>query len=160
HTPEREQSAGRSWRTLGQLITTLPPAVIMVVLLAFVLVPPYPKGEPGHSVSSIGDLIQANLESLTPHIVWPPGKAPPTTIVSFDPSLTNTIVSSRLVIAFLLILALIARRGMPLVPHPVQNAVELGWERLENWAVSLGGDGARRHIPLFAAFFLFILFSN
>jgi F-type H+-transporting ATPase subunit a len=159
-TPEPDASAGRAWPSVRQVITILIPAVIVVDILAFVLVPPYPKGEPGHGVSSIGDLIQANLESLTPHIVWPPGKAPPTTIVSFDPSVTNTIVSSWLIIAFLLILALIARRGMTLVPHPVQNAVELGWESLENWAVSLGGEGARRHIPLFAAFFLFILFSN
>ena len=46
------------------------------------------------------------------------------------------------------------------VPGRLQNAVEFIWEALENWAVSLGGPDARRHIPLFAAFFLFILFSN
>ena len=49
---------------------------------------------------------------------------------------------------------------MSLVPGGVQNAVEFAWESLENWAMSLGGPGARKHIPLFTAFFLFILFSN
>ena len=136
------------------------PAVIVLDILAFVFVPPYPKEQPGQPVSGIGDLILANLESLTPHIVWPPGKAAPTSIVSFDPSLTNTIVTSWLVMAFLLIVALLARRGMTLVPHRIQNAVEYAWEALENWATSLGGEDARRHIPLFVAFFLFILFSN
>ena len=36
----------------------------------------------------------------------------------------------------------------------------MAYEGLESWAVGLGGDGVRRHIPLFVAFFLFILFSN
>jgi F-type H+-transporting ATPase subunit a len=49
---------------------------------------------------------------------------------------------------------------MKLIPRPVQNAVEFIYESLENFAVSLGGPGARAHVPLFAAFFLFILFSN
>jgi F-type H+-transporting ATPase subunit a len=136
------------------------PAVIVLDILAFLFVPPYPKDQPGQPVGGIGDLILANLESLTPHIVWPEGKAAPTAIVSFDPSLTNTIVTSWLVIAFLLIVALLARRGMKLVPGLLQNAVEYAWESLENWAVSLGGEAARRHIPLFIAFFLFILISN
>ena len=136
------------------------PAVIVLDVLAFLFVPPYPKEQPGRPVTGIGDLIQANLEALTPHIVWPPGKAAPTSIVSFDPSLTNTLVTSWLVIAVLLIVALLARRRMALVPHRIQNAVEYAWEALENWAVSLGGEDARRHVPLFVAFFLFILLAN
>ena len=42
-------------------------------------------------------------------------------------------------------------------PAAERRRVHLG--ELENWAVSLGGPAARRHIPLFAAFFLFILFE-
>jgi F-type H+-transporting ATPase subunit a len=150
---EKQPSRRPLWRILI-------PAVIVLDVLAFVFVPPYPKDAPGKPVTGIGDLILANLEGLTPHIVWPEGKAAPTSIVSFDPSLTNTLVSSWLVMAFILVVALLARRDMGLVPHRVQNVVEYAWEALENWAVSLGGEGARRHVPVFAAFFLFILFSN
>jgi F-type H+-transporting ATPase subunit a len=156
-TQEAEAASAPTRRPLWRILL---PAVVILDILAFLFVPPYPKEQPGQPVTGIGDLILANLESLTPHIVWPPGKAAPTGIVSFDPSITNTIVTSWLVIAFLLIVALLARRGMTLVPGRLQNAVEYAWEALENWAVSLGGEGARRHIPLFIAFFLFILFSN
>ena len=47
-----------------------------------------------------------------------------------------------------------------LVPGGLQNFVEWAWESLDNWAISLGGEESRRHVPLFAAFFLFVLFSN
>ena len=62
--------------------------------------------------------------------------------------------------ALLLVVFVVAGRMIKEVPGRLQNAVEFIWESLENWAVSLGGPDARRHIPLFAAFFLFILFSN
>jgi F-type H+-transporting ATPase subunit a len=65
-----------------------------------------------------------------------------------------------LVMGLLLIVFVAAGRMIKDVPGRLQNAVELIWESLENWAVSLGGEGGRRHIPLFAAFFLFILLSN
>ena len=39
-------------------------------ILAFFLVPPFPKGEPGQPVAGIGDLISANLELPAPHVVW------------------------------------------------------------------------------------------
>jgi F-type H+-transporting ATPase subunit a len=136
------------------------PAIIVLDVLAFVFVPPYPIDQPGKPVSGIGDLILANLEPLTPHILWPEGKAGPSSLVSFDPSITNTIFTSWLVIALLLLFVVIARGAMALIPGRPQNVVEWAWEGLENWAVSLGGEDARRHVPVFVAFFLFILFSN
>jgi F-type H+-transporting ATPase subunit a len=136
------------------------PAIVIIDVLAFTFVPPYPVDEPGTPVSGISDLILANLEPLTPHIIWPADKAAPTSLVSFDPSITNTILTSWLVIAFLLIFLVIARGALALVPGRLQNTAEWAWEALENWAVSLGGEDARRHIPVFVAFFLFILFSN
>jgi F-type H+-transporting ATPase subunit a len=136
------------------------PAIIVLDVLAFVFVPPYPVDQPGKPVSGISDLILANLEPLTPHIIWPADKAAPTSLVSFDPSITNTIFTSWLVIAVLLIFLVVARGAMALIPSRLQNTVEWAWEGLENWAVSLGGEDARRHIPVFVAFFLFILISN
>ena len=135
-------------------------AVLIFDVLATLFVPPYPKGEPGQPVESIGDLINANLELPAPHVVYPVGHHSPSGIVFWDVSISNTIFTMWLVIAVILVIALVARLMLRAEPGRFQNFVEWAWEGLENWAVGLGGDGARRHIPLFVAFFIFILFAN
>jgi F-type H+-transporting ATPase subunit a len=138
-------------------------AVIAVDVAAAILVPPFPIGHPGEPVAGIGDLIGANLEFPAPHVVWPPaveGEHHETPLISADVSITNTLLTMWIVMAVLLLVFIIAGRRLKDVPGRLQNAVEFIWEALENWAISLGGPDARRHIPLFAAFFLFILFSN
>jgi F-type H+-transporting ATPase subunit a len=141
------------------LIIGLIAGVIIFDILVWLLVPPFPAGQPGRSVTGIGDLISANLHFPAPHVLWPGGQhALP--ILSFDVSITDSLATMWLVIGILLLVFIVAGRMIRDVPGRLQNAVEFIWESLENWAVSLGGEGARRHIPLFAAFFLFILFSN
>jgi F-type H+-transporting ATPase subunit a len=135
-------------------------AVVALDVLAFFFVPPYPKDQPGEPVSSIGDLITANLELPAPEVVYPPGHESPPGIAFWDVSITNTIVTTWLVIAVILIVALVARLTLQRMPGRFQNFVEWAWEGLEGWATGLGGENARRHIPLFVAFFLFILISN
>ena len=150
------------------LILALIGAIIAIDVLAFIFVPPFPLGKPGEPITGIGDLIMANLEFPAPHIVWEQHPAPagehhelPLIATGFDNiSFTNTHLTMVIVMAVLLIVFFIAGRMLKPVPGRLQNAVEFIWESLENWAVSLGGPDARRHIPLFAAFFLFILFSN
>jgi F-type H+-transporting ATPase subunit a len=46
------------------------------------------------------------------------------------------------------------------IPRGLQNLVEWGYELLEDFGTSIGGRDAARHIPIYAAFFLLILFSN
>jgi F-type H+-transporting ATPase subunit a len=136
---------------------------IVLDVLAYFLVPPYPKGEPGAPVAGIGDLISANLELPAPHIAFdfdPAHAADPAAIVAFHPSISSSILTTWIVMAVVLILAFLATRGMKLIPRGAQNAVEAIYEQLEDFAVSLGGAPARAHVPLFAAFFVFILFSN
>ena len=142
-------------------------AIIAFDIAAFVLVPPFPKGQPGQPIGGIGDLIEANLEFPAPEIVWPVEVDDAGEIihhelplVGFDVSIPNTIFTMWIVMVLLLLVFIVAGRMLRPVPGRLQNAVEFIWESLENWAVSLGGQDARRHIPLFAAFFLFILFSN
>lgn len=136
-------------------------AVIGLDVLASIVLPPFPIGEPGEPISGIGDLIMANLEFPAPHVVWTPsGETHSLPIVSADVSITNTLLTMWIVMAVLLLVFSVAGRRLKPVPGRLQNALEFAWEGLENWAVSLGGADARRHIPLFAAFFLFILFSN
>ena len=135
-------------------------AVLVLDVLAAFFVPPYPKGSPGKQVTGISDLITANLELPAPEVVIPAGHESPPGIAFFDVSITNTLVSMWIVMAIILVVALIARLGLQRVPGRLQNLVEWAWEGLEGWATGLGGEPARRHVPLFVAFFLFILFSN
>jgi F-type H+-transporting ATPase subunit a len=140
------------------LILGLVGAIIAIDILAFFVLPPFPLGRPGEPIGGIGDLIMANLEFPAPHVVWSPSGE--THGGLFEVSITNTLLTMWLVMGLLLIVFVAAGRMIKDVPGRLQNAVEFIWESLENWAVSLGGEGGRRHIPLFAAFFLFILFSN
>jgi F-type H+-transporting ATPase subunit a len=154
--------ATRSSRRRNAIILIV--AVIVLDILAVMFVPPAVKGEPTKTAGSIGDLIQANLELPHPEVVFDLDKSvshDPAAIVFVDPTISNTILTMWLVIAVLVIVALVARVGLHGgVPGRLQNVVEWAWEALESWAVGLGGETARRHIPLFVAFFLFILFSN
>jgi F-type H+-transporting ATPase subunit a len=157
-TPDLTEPARSSNRRRNAIILVV--AVLVLDVLAVLFVPPYPKGEPNKPVSGIGDLITANLELPAPEVVIPAGHESPPGIAFFDVSITNTLVSMWIVMAIILAIALVARLGLKGSPGRLQNLVEWAWEGLEGWATGLGGEPARRHVPLFVAFFLFILFSN
>jgi F-type H+-transporting ATPase subunit a len=138
-------------------------AVIVLDIVAFIFVPPFPPGQPGVPVSGIGDLIQANLEFPAPHVVYdlaPNDHVPEGALVFNHASITSTIFTMWWVMLFLIVGLIALTRGLKLMPGRAQNLVEWAYESLENWAVALGGPPARRHVPLFATFFLFILFAN
>src|SRR5215212_4455125 len=82
---------------------------IVLDTVAFLLVPPFPKGAPGQSISGIGDLISANLELPAPHVVLdlhPAHPADPTAIVTSHPSISAPILTTWIVMAIVLILAI------------------------------------------------------
>jgi F-type H+-transporting ATPase subunit a len=137
-------------------------AVVVLDIVAAIVVPPYPKDSPGQPITGIGDLITANLELPAPHVVYdfapddPVGGA----LVFNHPSISAPLFTMWFVVAFIAIAGILMTRGLKLIPGRAQNVIEWAYESLENWAVALGGATARRHVPLFATFFLFILFSN
>jgi F-type H+-transporting ATPase subunit a len=149
-------------RSRRNLFIGLIVGVIVLDIAAFFIVPPFPIGQPGQPISGIGDLIEANLELPAPHVVYDfaPDEHVGEALVFNHPSITSTIFTMWWVMAFLIIALILMTRGLKLLPGRAQNAIEWAYESLENWAVSLGGVAARRHVPLFATFFLFILFSN
>jgi F-type H+-transporting ATPase subunit a len=150
----------RPRRSASSIFKVLLPAVIVIDVLAFVFVPPFVKDEPTKPVGGIKDLIDANIEFPAPEVVLPPGAHSPNSMIFFEPTISNTILTSWIVIAIVLVLVFIATRGLAAVPRPIQNVVEFIYEALENFALSLGGETARPYVPVFAGFFLFILFSN
>ena len=138
-------------------------AIILLDIVAFIVVPPYAPGSPGTPVSGIADLINANFELPAPHVVVdlaPNDPVTPGAIVFFHPSITASLLTMWIVMAFIILLAFAATRGLKMVPRGVQNAVELVYEMLSNFAISLGGPAAKRYVPLFAGVFLFVLLSN
>ena len=148
---------------LRKLLPFFVVAIIALDAIAFFAVPPHPKEDLTAPITGIGDLINANLEVPPPAVLvdFAPGETVASdAILSFHPSITNTIVTTWIVLAIVLVLLLFVSRQRADVPRGLQNFMEWTWESLENWAVSLGGAPARPHVPLFVAFFLFILLSN
>jgi F-type H+-transporting ATPase subunit a len=136
--------------------------VIVIDVLGFLLFPPFdPTAEAG-SVDCQFPVcyINGNLEFPAPHAVLPPGHESPPGLIVFDVSLSSTLVTMFVITLLVLVLVWALSRSRAMVPGRGQNVIEYVWELLENFATSLGGPGAKPYIPLFAGFFLFILFCN
>jgi F-type H+-transporting ATPase subunit a len=135
--------------------------VVALLVVGYLLFPPFPPGgQPGDPVDIPRDFITANFERPAPHVVLPPGAHPSAGVVVFEPSIPSTIFTGWLVMAVIVVLAVLMSRGVELMPSRAQNIFEYVYEGLADFATSLGGPPARRYVPVFAAFFLFILLSN
>jgi F-type H+-transporting ATPase subunit a len=105
--------------------------------------------------------IKANLHFPRPHEVWVAGGAEANEgLVSFQVSLTDSLVTMMAITVLVLVLGIIAARGRKDVPGFLQNFVEWTYESLHGFGSSMGGSKAARYIPLFAAFFVLILAFN
>ena len=65
-----------------------------------------------------------------------------------------------IVIAIILVCSILMARPGKLIPGRGQNLFEWFYEGLSDFGIGIAGPAARPYIPLFAAFFLLILFSN
>jgi len=143
-------------------------AIIVLQLLALFVVPPYacepgvtpctPAHDLGAQFAFPQDAILANFELPAPHVVF--GEAPSADILTFQLSVPASIFTGWIVALVIVLLAFVLSRGVNVVPGRRQNALEYVYEGLANFATSLGGPAARRYVPVFVAFFLFILLSN
>ena len=134
--------------------------VILVNLAALILVPPFPKdGAPGEACEYPACFINGTLEFPAAHTVIGP-TAPADALVTFTPSISNTIITQWLVMVIILVGAIIMTRGLRQKPHRLQNMFETFYETLGDFGLGIAGAAGRPYVPLFAAFFLLILFSN
>jgi F-type H+-transporting ATPase subunit a len=151
-------------RARGIPFRILIPAVIVLDLLAVLFVPPFPSGgQPGQACSFPECFITSAIEFPPPNIVLDlsPATAPsPLPMLYFHPSISSTILTMWLVMAFILLLAFVATRRLRDIPGRLQNGVEWAYEFGRDFAVGIGGPNAARYYPVFGAFFIFILFSN
>jgi F-type H+-transporting ATPase subunit a len=162
-TPEIAEAPApqpKKGRGLSQRWFLLIGGVILVNLSALVLFPPFPKdGAPGDACEYPACFINGTLEFPAAHTVFGPS-APADALVTFTPSISNTIITQWIVMAFVLIGAIVMTRRLTLRPRRLQNMFETFYETLGDFGLGIAGPTGRPYIPLFAAFFLLILFSN
>jgi F-type H+-transporting ATPase subunit a len=137
-------------------------AAIATIAIAYVVVPPFPPEHPDEPFQYPGDAIRANFELPAPHVVFDldPSHPPAHDVVTFDLTVSSSIFTGWLVMAVIVFVAMLWSRSVTLVPSRSQNMLEYVYEGLGDFASSLGGPRARRYVPIFAAFFLFILLGN
>jgi F-type H+-transporting ATPase subunit a len=138
--------------------------VVVIDVIAFFVVPPFDPlpDENGVPVECVYPIcfINGNLELPAPHPVFPVNHHSPSGLVVWDLSISNTLLTLWIVAAVVLILFWVMTRRPTDVPSRRQNVAEWAFESLEAFGTSLGGPAAKPYIPIFAAFFLLILFSN
>ncbi len=135
------------------------PILLLVDVLAFALVPPFPPGQPGASCEFPVCFINGNFEFPAPATVI--GQAPePGQILTFAPGISSTLLTMWIVGGALLLVAFLLGRLRKPVPGRIQNFSEWAYESIRNFGMSIGGPEAGPYIPIFAAFFLLILLCN
>ena len=146
-----------SLRTLAIVIGLL----LVVDVLAVIFVPPIDTAHPEADCAYPVCFIEGTLHFPRPHEVWVAGGAEASTdILTFQVSLTDSLVTMIGLTILVLLLAVVASRGRAPVPGALQNFVEWAYESLSNFGRSMGGARAARYVPLFAAFFVLILAFN
>ena len=143
--------------------------VIVFNIFALIISPPFPKqvdgrpGQPGDVCAFPVCFIEGTLEFPAPEVIWhPEGATPPAAneLIVFYPSISNTIFTMWIVMAIVIVVSVVLVRGSKLIPGRGQNLFEWFYEFLSDFGIGIAGAAAKPYIPLFAAFFLLILFSN
>jgi F-type H+-transporting ATPase subunit a len=146
-----------SLRRLGMVIALL----LLVDVMAFILVPPLNTENPGEACAYPACFAKSILHLPRPHEVWVAGGAEPVEeLVSFQISLTDSLVTMIGLTFLVTILAIAASRSRAAVPGRLQNFLEWTYESLSSFGRSMGGAQAAPYVPLFAAFFVLILAFN
>ena len=132
---ETERRRGRSRRTNWLLIIGI---VIVANIAAFILVPPVDPGNPDGACSYPVCFINGTLELPAPHVVWPADHHGDAALITVDVSITNTLLTLWIITAILIVVFIAVTRRLDSIPGRAQNAVEWGYESLENFGTSLG----------------------
>jgi F-type H+-transporting ATPase subunit a len=138
-------------------------AVVILDAVAFVVTPPFPKGQPGQPCDFPVCFITSTLEFPAPHtnVDFAPGSpVSASDIVTFHPSISSTLLTQWIVIALAVVGAALAVRGAKLVPGRVQNAFEFVYEFLSDFGLGLSGPAGRPYIPIFIGAFLLVVLDN
>jgi F-type H+-transporting ATPase subunit a len=138
--------------------------VIALDIVAFIVVPPFPKGgAPGDPCAFPVCFIESTLEFPAPHTVidFDPATAPSATdLVTVHPSISSTLLTMWIVIALVVVGSALLVRGARLVPGRGQNVFEFVYEFLRDFGLGLAGPAGKPYIPIFIGAFLLVVFDN
>ena len=134
--------------------------VVVLDLIAFSLFYPKDPVDPALPCAFPVCFINGTLEFPAPHVLLGPEPPAGGLVIVVQPSITSTILTLWLVSGVLLAAIILMSRGGAGVPGRLQNVAEWAYEWLSNFGTSIGGRAATPYVPVFAAFFLLILFSN
>jgi F-type H+-transporting ATPase subunit a len=149
-------------RRFGIRSVVLAALAIVIVLdaIAFTAFFPSDPENPSQPCAFPVCFINGTLEFPAPHVLIGPEPPSGGLVITAEPSITSTIFTLWLVSGILIVAIVLMSRGGAGVPGRLQNIAEWAYESLSNFGTSIAGPAARPYIPLFAAFFLLILFSN
>jgi F-type H+-transporting ATPase subunit a len=135
------------------------PALLVLDIVAYLVVPPFEPADPTAACQFPVCFINGNFEFPAPATVL--GTAPENgQILTFAVGISSTLLTMWIVGGLLLVTGGLLGRLRQEVPGRLQNASEWAFESIQNFGLSLGGDVAKPYIPIFAAFFILILFCN
>ena len=156
--------AAKTRRRLNIRWLALLVGVIALDIVAFIVVPPFPKdGVPGDPCDFPVCFIESTLEFPAPHTVLDldPANAPAAdALVTFHPSISSTLLTMWLVIALVVVGSVLLLRNRKLVPGRGQNVFEAVYEFLGDFGLGLAGPAGKPYIPIFIGAFLLIVFDN
>ena len=163
-----EFSADKKSRISARFLVSVVVGLIILNLAAFIFLPPFDSAHPEQSCLDAGGLsetvnclVNGTLHLPRPHEVWVAGgEAANTGLITFQVSLTDTLVTMLGITAIVALVLILATRGKKDVPGFFQNFAEWSYESLSGWSFGMGGSKAGRYIPIFAAFFILILAFN
>ncbi len=145
---------------LATLIGVAFAIVIALDVVAFLFFYPANPDNPAEPCAFPVCFIHGTLEFPAPEVLVGPQPPSGGLVITFQPSITNTMFTMWIVSVGLLVAIWLMSRGGAGVPGRLQNIGEWTYESLTNFGTSIAGAPAARYIPIFAAFFLLILFSN
>ncbi len=134
--------------------------VIAANVAAFVFSPPFDKKDPSGPCAYPVCFINGTLELPAPHVVWPYPHEASADLVTWDVSISSSILTMWIITVVLIVTVLALTRKRDMIPGRAQNAIEALYEGLQGFAMSLGGPAAKPYIPLFVTLFIYILASN
>jgi F-type H+-transporting ATPase subunit a len=156
-----ELAAPKPRSVIRWVLLAIAAIVVLQVLAAFVFPPFNPEHPDDPYEYPTSGMLHVNVELPAPEVIFDPTpETHNTDLLTFDPTISNTLFTGWIVMAIIIVVAFLLSRGISVKPTGRQNAIEYVYEGLANFATSLGGSRARVYVPIFAAFFLFILLSN
>ena len=156
-------AAAPSRRRLNRRWLALIVAVLAIDAFVLIVAPPPNRDNPGEPCAFPACFITGALEFPAPHTVvdFDPANAPAAdALITFHPSVSNTILTMWIVMAIVIVGAWLMVRGSTLIPGRAQNLFEWFYEFLGNFGIGIAGEAGRPYLPIFLGAFLLIVFDN